>query len=81
MLVCHVGLPWWVLFCPVSFVPASFVGLEFLVYLVCVCVSMSSPPSLVVSRHPVAGSGHLTSGNNVRSHLIFTFERWPYNQM
>lgn len=44
-----------------------------------VCVSIPLPPS--EQNIPFASCSHLTSGNNVRSHLIFTFERRPYNQM
>lgn len=50
--------------CPLSFVPTSFVGMEILVLLAIVCVSVCVSFTLpVVSKHPIASCSHLTSGN------------------
>lgn len=70
----------------------NFVGMEMLVLLgacvcsVCVCVYVCARVRLSVHPPPCGEQNiplsvvidHLTPGNNVRSHLIFTFERWPY---
>lgn len=42
------------------------------------CVSPLLP---VMNRTSHASCSYLTSGNTGRPQLIFTFERWPYNQM
>lgn len=74
---------WFVVWVLMAFVlevsfPVSFIGMRIL-DLSALCVHFPFLPAINRTSH--ASCSYLTSGNNVRPHLISTFERWPYNQM